>query len=130
MADDRKVVVYQTINGKKHTYTLPVLAGSLRIAYEKIYSKNATRNAVGTFIGTVIAKKYTIAGTLQPMSDSAMKSYLKVVNQAEFYVTFWDPEEYKEKTIKCYRETPTLSVYSYNKHLPRYTDTAFNFIEI
>ena len=101
----------------------------LTITREPIWSKNTGRSASGTMVGDVVAVKYKLQVTFVPLSDAQAAVLAAATSPAFFNVTFHDPEDNKDKTVKMYAGSLPFDVYSYVDFLPRYVGTSISLIE-
>lgn len=103
----------------------------LQIKPEKVWSKNAGRTSSGKFVGDVIATKHTLHVEWRTLTQAQGAQLYDLSHKDFVSVTYVDPSSSTgaEKTITCYVDGPSYSVYSYVNGLPRYTGTAIDLVQ-
>lgn len=87
------------------------------------------RNARGTMIGELIAKKVKLDCTWSVLSGPEMAALLAKINPLFFNVTYLDPETNTFRTATFYKGDRNIPMLDYINGVPRYNGFKVNFIE-
>lgn len=117
---------YLSINGvkvtapQKFTYTLQTIDG-----------ESSGRNASGTMVRDIIAKKVKLEANWGPLSDAEVSEILTKVSSSFFTVTYPDPETGSMTTKTFYVGDRTAPSYSWSEKLKalKWQGLSMNFIE-
>lgn len=110
--------------------TMPTLKkDGLKIAKEKIWSKNTGRAADGRMIGDIVGVKYKLQLEWPPLSKEQVTVVDNAVTPAFFSVTFLDPGSNTRVTRTFYAGTPTYPVYSYVNSVKTYSGVSVDLVE-
>lgn len=110
--------------------TLPVFAqDGYSVKRNKIWSKNTKRTASGTMVGDIVARKYTIAGKWNDLTQTEVSKIASAIDSSAFFsVTF--PNEYGiEQTRTFYSADPEYPVGVIRNGETLYSEVSIELIE-
>lgn len=87
------------------------------------------RNARGTMIGEIIAKKDKLELSWIYLTPAQLSQILTAIDSTFFDVTYTDPETNSLRTMSCYKGDRNVAVMDFVNGVMRYKDFKVNFIE-
>lgn len=107
-------------------------AKSIKVNYESLSSDDSGRTADGVMhIYWIYRKVRKIEIELRPTADrSSLARILALVQGQEYNLTYWDPLENAEKTIKAYTSNSSADMYNGVLYGGMWQGVSFNAIEL
>lgn len=121
------MIVFQ-IDGKDFTDTVQ----TYKAGYEVLLSEKSGRNARGTNVVDIVARKTKLSVTFMPMAAQRMKELLAAVQPYVMDITYWDAKADALKTINAYIGTPEITAIRMGTQSSRrrYDSFDLSFIEM
>lgn len=121
------MMVFQ-IGGKDFTDIVQTYTTS----YEVLLSEKSGRNARGTNVVDIVARKNKLSVTFMPMAAPRMKEFLTAIHPYVINITYWDPKSDALKTINIYTGTPEITAIRMDAQASRrrYDSFDLSFIEM
>lgn len=121
------MIVFQ-IDGKDFTDTVQ----TYKAGYEVLLSEKSGRNARGTNVVDIVARKTKLSVTFMPMAAQRMKEFLAAVQPYVIDITYWDAKADAMKTINAYIGTPEITAVRMGTQVSRrrYDSFDLSFIEM
>lgn len=107
-------------------------AKSIKVNYESLSSDDSGRTADGVMhIYWIYRKVRKVEIELRPTADrSSLARILALVQGQEYNLTYWDPLENAEKTIKAYTSNSSADMYNGVLYGGMWQGVSFNAIEL
>ena len=121
------MIVFQ-IEGKDFTD----IVQTYKAGYEVLLSDKSGRNARGTNVVDIVARKTKLSVTFMPMAAQRMKEFLAAVQPYVIDITYWDAKADAMKTINAYIGTPEITAVRMGTQVSRrrYDSFDLSFIEM
>lgn len=102
------------------------------IGYEVLLSDKSGRNARGTNVVDIVARKIKLSITFMPMAAQRMKEFLEAIYPYVINITYWDAKADALKTINTYIGTPEIAAIRMGAQASwrRYDSFDLSFIEM
>lgn len=120
-------MVFQ-IGGKDFTDIVQTYTTS----YEVLLSEKSGRNARGTNVVDIVARKNKLSVNFMPTNAIRMKEFLTAIDPYVVNISYWDPKLDSLKTIKIYTGTPEITALKMHAdaNKRRYDKFSLSFIEM
>lgn len=107
-------------------------AKSIRVNFESLASDDSGRTADGVMhISWVLRKIRKVEIELPPTKDlDELSNLLSLVQGREYNLTYWDPLDNAEKTIKAYTSNSSADMYNGFLYNGMWQGVSFNAIEL
>ena len=118
---------YLSING----FNISEYIKSLDMTHEPVWSTNAGRTLDATFVGDIVARKWTLKVSTRPLTQQESAKINKLIKSSPFLQVSFIPNDSEDdslKKISAYSSKPSTNVYSYATNI-RYSGLDFELIE-
>lgn len=110
--------------------TLPVFArDGYTVKRNKIWSKNTKRTASGAMVGDIIARKYTISGKWNDLTQAEVSKIATAIDTDAFFTVKFPDEYGVEKTAQFYSADPEYPVHVIQNGKALYSEVSIELIE-